>query len=712
MLMKFLPANRAILLLAGLSLFTVPATASGHWAYQPTHRPEVPRVRNTAWVVNPVDAFIAAKYEERGLVPAPEAPRRVLIRRLSLDLLGLPPTPAKVDAFVKDSAPDAYERLVDRLLASPAYGERWGRHWLDLARWAESEGYESNHLRPFAWRYRDHVVRAFNEDKPFAEFVRQQVAGDEMLPYRDENLIATGFLAAARQSSNEEDKWRQRNDLLVDVANATANTFLGITLNCAQCHNHKFDAFSARDYYRFLGFFIKGQPARLVLRDPALTAAYQKARPEGYQQAVQQQQAIFEKARRRLIEERRKNLSAEQLRALAIPTEKRTDEEERLAREADLKFQFTPNRIEKAIEGPERKTYEKLKARIAEMEKGMPDRPQTFGFYSPATSPTPVEIIPMKGFYPLPYVPEELAQARSHLLIGGDVHRRGPAVGVGWPKVLGPTPDEAVEKSPRLALADWLTSPKNPLVSRVWVNRVWQHHFGRGIVATPSNFGVKGTPPTHPELLDWLASEFQRSGGSTKHLHRLIVLSRTYRQASHPHAGNEKLDPENLYLWHWRPRRLEAETIRDSLLAVSGELDRTPGGPSDTDEQTLRRSLYLFQKRDQPPQMQGLFDGPSAVTESCPKRFVSTVPLQALYLVNNDFVLKRAEALARRILAQSGTSREQQVEAAFRFTLGRTPLKSEQAAARRFFATYREPSQALVHFCHALLNLNEFVYLE
>ena len=689
------------------------ANPASHWAYRPVTRPAAPSVKNPAWIRNPLDAFIAARHEAKGLTPAPEASRRVLLRRLSLDLTGLPPTPEEAESFLADRSPDAYEKLVERLLASPAYGERWGRHWLDVARWAESEGYESNHLRPYAWRYRDYVVRSFNEDKPFALFVRQQVAGDEMTPYADDNLIATGFLAAGRLSSNEEDKWRQRNDVLVDVTNATASAFLGVTLHCAQCHRHKFDAFSARDYYRFQGFFVKGQPALLVLRAPALTAAYETAKPPEYEALVKEQQTLYEAGRERAVAEGRKKLTPEMLRVLAIPAEKRSAEEERLAREADLKFQLTPNGIEKRIPPESRKRYGELKRKLASMRKGMPQRPQTFGFYSPVTSPTPVETLPLKGFYPLPYEPKELGRARPYLLVGGDVHRRGPAVDVGWPAVFGSVPPGATDRRPRLALADWLSSPRNPLTARVWVNRLWHYHFGRGLVATPGDFGVKGAPPAHPELLDWLASEFVRSGGSTKHLHRLIVCSATYRQASRPHPGNVQIDPDNVLLWRWLPRRLEAEAVRDSLLAVSGELNRSAGGPSATDEKkSLRRGIYLLQKREQPPAVQHLFDGPSAATESCPKRHVSTVPLQALYLLNNAFTVQRAEALAQRVLARAGAERARQVEAAFLLALGRKPDAAELAAAQRFFAAYGGEKMALAHFCHALMSLNEFIYLE
>jgi hypothetical protein len=685
-----------------------------HWAFRSVTAVAVPRLSGNRWRRNPIDAFLAVRHQSRGVVPAPEAPRRTLIRRLCLDLLGLPPSPEEIDAFVSDPSPDAWERLVDRLLSNPHYGERWGRHWLDLARWAESEGYESNHPRLHAWRFRDYVVRAFNDDKPYDRFLKEQIAGDELEPCSDENLIATGFLAAARLSSNEEDKPRQRNDILVDVVNATAGAVLGLTLNCAQCHNHKFDPFTARDYYRFQGFFVQGQPANLAIRDPELWKAYEAARPPDYETTRKQLDAILEEARARLIADARKKLAPEMLAALETPADKRTPEMERLAREADLKFQFTPNRIEKNVRDEDRKRYDELKKKLEAMEKKMPERPQTFGFYSPATSPNRVDVLPMKGFYPLPYVPEELKQAKPYLLAGGDVHRRGAELDVGWPAVFGPTSPERVAQRPRSALAEWLTDRRNPLTARVWVNRLWQYHFGRGLVATSSDFGTRGTPPTHPELLDWLAGELMANHWSTKHLHRLILHSAAYRMDAQESAANSRIDPDNTLWWRWQPRRLEAEVIRDSLLAVSGELDRSAGGPGvpATEADSTRRSLYLFQKRDVPPPLQALFDGPSAVAESCPRRYVSTVPLQSLYLLNNEFAYNRARAFARRVAAQAGEDRGKQVEMAFRLALGRLPDSVERSAAEAFLGRPGEGEPRLAHFCQALMNLNEFLYLE
>jgi hypothetical protein len=631
-------------------------------------------------------------------------------------LTGLPPTPEETESFVKnwDSANSAasaqYSVLrsaVNRLLDSPHYGERSARHWLDVARYAESEGYESNHLRLHAWRYRDWVVNAFNRDLPFKDFVRQQLAGDEIVPYADEHLIATGFIAAARLSSNEEDRLRQRNDIHIDIVNTTASAFLGLTLQCAQCHNHKFDPITARDYYRFMGFFVKGQPGNLALRAPKLWAEYDAKKPKGFDEALKERDTLYALAQERKYDEIRNQLSSEQRQALALPREERSPAQDKLARETDLLFQFTAAQFERMLSADEKKRHDAAKKAVAEMEKTMLEKPQTFGFYSPATSPHPIAVLPMKGFYALPFEPKELNRAKAFLYEAGDVHRPAFAVETGWPSVFGPS-----NAASRTALADWLTSDKNPLAARVYVNRIWHQHFGRGLVATPNDFGVKGARPTHPELLDYLASELLRTG-STKHIHRLIVMSNTYRQAAAGNDANAKRDPDNHYLWRWSPRRLEAEAIRDAWLAASGELDRAVGGPSVTDDKSRRRSLYLFQKREAPPQMQALFDGPIGMTESCGRRQTTTVALQPLYLLNSGFSVERARALASRVATTAGDDRDRQIAAVYRLTLGRTPNASEIALGRRFFERLAsQPDTALQHYCQAIMNLNEFVYID
>jgi hypothetical protein len=703
--------NLSMLLCAAFWPLTGDASAqvkkTSHWAFEPVK--DVAPPSSPLWGRNPVDAFIQAKQRTADISPNPEAERRILIRRLSLDLTGLPPSAEDVEEFEKDRRANAYELLVERLLTAPRHGERWARHWLDVARWAESEGYESNHPRNFAWRYRDWVVNAFNADKPFADFIREQIAGDEIEPYADDNLIATGFLASCRLSSNEEDRYRQRNEIGVDIANATASAFLGLTLQCAQCHNHRLDPISARDYYRFYAFFTQGLPANIALKDPALWAAYNAKKPAGYDAARRERDEIFERGKRIKLDGVRAGLSSAAKNAYEKSPAARDADEERTAREADLLFQFTLAMFETAIPAAERKRYELVKKQVADMEKDMLEPPQTFGFFSFAKNPHRLEVLPMKAFYPLMYDDHERARFKARVLRSGDVHQPLGEVDIGWPAVLGPTPPDA--QQPRTELAKWLASPDNPLVARVFVNRLWQWHFGRGLVETASDFGLKGAPPTHPELLDWLAGELQRTG-SIRHIHRLIVTSSVYRQSAAANAKNEAIDPDNKTRWRWEPRRLEAEAVRDVLLAASGELDRKIGGPSVVGKDDApRRALYLFQKRDVPQQQAALFDGPVAASESCAVRRVTTVPLQALYLLNSDFSLKRTEALARRVRQQT-SDREEQISAAFRIVLQRSPDDEERSLARQAFERLGDSPTALTRFCQALLNLNEFLYLE
>ncbi len=706
-----------------------PAPAkTDHWAFQSIRRPGVPQLQSPAdraWVRNPIDAFVRARQLERGLRPAPEAPRRTLVRRLSLDLLGVPPSLGELQAL-----DEPYEELIERLLDSPHYGERWGRHWLDVARWAESEGYESNHPRPFAWRYRDYVVRSFNQDRPFDEFVRQQLAGDELVPYRDENLIATGFLSAARISSNEEDKWLQRNDVNVDLVNATASAFLGLTMNCAQCHNHKFDPISSRDYYRLQGYFVQGQPVDAELREPHNREPFDAQVSPEYEPAVQLREAIFAEARRRLNEETKRRLPPEELAVYEKPANERTVDEELLARKVDLKFQRTPKGVMQHIPAADRKLYDELGKKIEALRKNMPQPPQTFAYYSPVTSPHRIETLPPVGFYPLELNPLELERTRPYVKIRGDVHNIGPVVTAGWPAIFDTVfkPEKAASAaSSRTALANWLTDPRHPLTARVWVNRIWHYHFGQGIVASVADFGIEGDRPTHPELLDWLAAELISSGWSTKHIQRLILTSATYRQSSAFDEICAAIDGENRYLWHWRPRRLENEALRDAMLAVTGELDTTLGGasvPAEQNETSTRRSLYLFQKRGLPPEMQRLFDGPSEASESCARRNTSTTALQSLYLLNGRFVVARAKKLAARLQAavagDSQVARRRRIERGFLLTLGRLPGADERRSAQRFLAANQptppgEDADGLTSlelFCQVLLNLNEFAYIE
>lgn len=632
-----------------------------HWAFQPVVRPVIPAVTDQRWVRTPVDAFIAARHDDTGLTPSPPASRRVLIRRLFLDLIGLPPTPNDVDAFINNDSPKAYEALVEHLLESPHYGERWGRYWLDLARWAESHGYQHDLPRPFAWRYRDYVINSFNADKPYHRFLKEQIAGDELRPYRDENLIATGFLAAARISGNQMDKAMQRNDVLVDVVNTTASAVLGLTLSCAQCHNHKFDPLSQRDYYRMQAFFINGQLGNLSLQES----------------------------------------DASDFTDLSRSMPKAT-------------FDFYLREAKKLEKRGLFKTT---------------DRPHTWGFYSPATGHSKVERMPVVNRAPLPYQPDLLKQAKARLLIRGSVASPGPEVTSGWPEALtsrflSPSQTTSPGKTrlrSRSDFADWMADPNNPLVSRVWVNRIWQYHFGRGLVETPSDFGTQGARPSHPALLDWLATELMEHDWSTKHIHRQIVNSATYRQSRPGNHANAAIDPDNVLLWCWPRRRLEAEVIRDSLLVATGELDRSIGGPSvppAREEDALRRTIYLYQRRSEMPAIMAMFDAPDVIV-SCARREVSTVALQPLFMLNSRFMTRRANALAEKVQQIAGDDLSEQVKVAFLRTLGRLPDDFELNQSLQLLNAPMSGSdnatdnhrRALARFVHALMNLNEFVYI-
>lgn len=654
------------------SLLPPAAIESDHWAFQRIERPVVPMPPEGGTpafpVRTPVDAFLAQQYEQLGLRPVGNASKRTLVRRLALDLTGLPLDPVEVDAVVNDPAPDAIDRLIRRLLASPAYGERWGRHWLDVARFAESNGYQHNRERPHAWRYRDYVVESFNNDKPFDQFLLEQIAGDELEPYTDENLIATGFLAAARYSGNEKDKSLQRNDILVDITNATGSALLGLTFGCAQCHNHKFDPLSARDYYRFQAFFTQGQPVNVVMTGEGTQAA----------DIVARRSALFDRTYARLYAAERRRRPKGDIFVL-------------------------PKTVVNAMPKTD-------KAQYTALGNSLNSLPQTWSFYSPVTAAREMPVGRLEIRWPLPFGRQTMLALRPRLLVKGDPHSPGPVVSPGWPAVFGPVPgDSAISDTPRSVLARWLTSRDNPLTARVLVNRIWQWHFGHGLVEDAGNFGVQTPEPPARALLDWLAVELIESGWSVKHLHRLIVNSNVYRRGSRFDASNERIDPDNRLFWRWMPRRLEAEAIRDSLLVVSHELSPQAGGRSLTENSPAalhRRSLYLLQKRKEMPRMQDVFDGPSSLI-GCNRRQVSTVPLQPLFLLNSPFAQERARRLSIRISSQAD-SVEEQISLAFRIVLGRPPDAHELHETAAYLAS---DSGDLKSLCVALLNTNEFVYL-
>lgn len=702
-------------------------TDRAYWAYQPVRRPAVPAVRNIAWVRNPIDAFILARLEAAGLEPAPEADRVTLIRRLYFDLLGLPPTPEEVDAFVQDPAPDAYERLVDELLARPQFGEKWGRHWLDLVRFAETNGYERDGPKPNAWRFRDYVIRSFNADKPYDRFLREHLAGDELAlrwdqEGRDEGeiaeaIIATGYYRLGLWDDEPVDLEMAKFDGLDDIVATTCQVFLGMTMNCARCHDHKIDPLPQTDYYRFLAFF-RDVPHFSLTRDVTSkfnqTDITPKARRLVYEAELNQ--------RTRRIEELTRQLT--QIEDEAI---RRMPAEDQRAAEGIDRPQVL-KKVPQFLDEPQRREYERLLAERERFRKlPMPHREMALSVNNCLVPPPP-----------------------THVLIRGNPHAQGQAVEPGYPAVLGfpdpvlPTiPQGAKTAGRRSVLADWIASPDNPLTGRVLVNRLWQHHFGRGIVASSNDFGKYGTPPSHPELLDWLADEFVRPADAAeawrmKRLHRLMVTSSTYRMASRGRPEALERDPANDLFSRFAMRRLTAEEIRDAMLAVSGQLNLRQFGPSiyppiprevlagqsrpgegwgrSSPAEASRRSVYVYVKRSLLLPILNQHDL-ADTDNSCPVRYTTTVPTQSLGMLNGAFTNEQAGHLAERLRREVPNDLAGQVRRAIRLTTGREPSDREVADDLTLIADLQQrhglsAADALKWFCLMQLNANEFVYLD
>ncbi len=644
-----------VLLLAGAHSSPGKDEAPRHWSLHPVRRPAVPRL-DSPWVRNPVDAFILDRLHREGLGPASEADRATLLRRVTFDLTGLPPTPEEVEAFIHDTRPDAYGRVVERLLANPQHGERWGRHWLDVVRYAETEGFEYDRHRPGAWRFRDYVIGSFNADKPYDRFVIEQLAGDELSPGDQNLLIAAGFhrLGPVRRNAGNPELVFSRHEVLTERTDAIGVVFLGMTVGCARCHDHKFDDFSLVDYYRLQAFLAATQE-----RDVVLAPAAEQARWNAASKRIRGEQRAL-----------RKKL-------------------------ADLKGEGLA-RAEK---------------KLRELEDRLPP-------------PLPAISTVEHG---------ERQRLPIHVLKRGNTEAKGRRVAPRLPGLLsGGAPLElpADASSPRTALARHIASADNPLTARVMVNRVWQYHFGQGIVETANDLGVNGSPPSHPELLDWLADEFVRSGWRLKALHRLIVTSSTYRQSARhpePRQGLAR-DARNRLLWRFPRRRLAAEEVRDAMLAVAGRLNTRMGGRSvippvqpdlvrllyapaqwavtpDTHEHE-RRSVYLLVKRNLRLPLLEALDQPDAQT-SCARRESSTHALQALELLNGRLANDLAGAFARRLRREAGTDPAGQVERAFLLASGRPPAARERDLAVRFLR-----KQPATEFALAMLNLNAFLYVD
>ncbi len=702
----------------GIASKPITAEDRAHWAFQPPRRQDLPPVKDGGWVRNPIDAFVLARLEAEGLSHAPEADRATLLRRLSFDLTGLPPTPGEVEAFLADPSPGAYESQVDRLLSRPGFGERQAQHWLDLARYADTDGFEFDEVRPDAWRYRDWVVRAMNADLPYDRFVALQLAGDELDPDDTTSAIATGFNRCQPDMVDLNDQGLRRQNGLDDITETAGLAFLGLTIGCARCHDHKFDPISQADFYRLQAFFT---PARF--RDdypiaPAnARAAFDKELADWRDEVARVQGIILRiesPARARIAPGPPPGLDDQSVAALMKDEAERTPEEVGKAFEAQAKDGRVDAKALGSDLGPDA-SRARAEA-LAELARILGRRP------APREK---ARVIDEAGPEP---PPTYLRRRGDYLAQGPEVHPAFPSVLADAAPAIRPT---ARSSGRRTALAAWLTRPDHPLTARVAVNRLWQGHFGRGIVATPSDFGTMGESPSHPELLDHLALELVDRGWSLKAIHRLIVTSATYRQSTRPSAGSARVDPDNDLLWRQNRRRLDGEAIRDALLAVSGRLNPAMGGPgvfpelpaeltklsgkgaawpvSPREEDRVRRSLYVFVRRNLRYPFFEAFDRPDA-NASCPRRAVTTIAPQALSLLNGRISADAARALAGRVAREAGPEAAARVDRAYRLALGRGPDPSERQMAGSFLADGGE--SGLADLCLALLNLNEFVYVD
>jgi mono/diheme cytochrome c family protein len=763
------------------------------WPFERPTKPRPPAVRHSDWVLNPVDAFVLGRLEKAGLEPAPPAPKRALARRLYLDLVGMPPTPEEMSAFLGDDSPTAYEVLVDRLLADPRHGERWGRHWLDLVRYGETNGLEGDGPIGNAWRYRDWVIEAFNDDLPYDRFVVAQLAGaDEHSKGRNnykpdpQGHIPTGFLRVAPWDRSNLVADEVRQNYLNEITDATGSVFLGLTIGCAQCHDHKYDPIPARDFYRFQAFFSAVQVAtelEVPYKDKNFAArAEQKVKEYGTRLSDgPEKRALDELSRallRKLIAQRKARARGRPLATTDLRLEmrrgdrsvfpagervKHADLFERATRTEDVEDEQTLEACERSLLLKLQEAYarpgsdplarfdavsprELKEVLLAPYSAGSPFTERELAEYQEASSKLDVYRRRLERWQPValtvenvPGPPNGPGVGPSYVLTRGDYRQRGEEVKPGFPTALTGRAEPAVLETDRYrqfptrgwrtTLAKWIASGDNPLTARVMVNRLWHHHFGRGIVATPSNFGKLGDRPTHPELLDWLAHAFVEGGWSIKAVHRLMVLSNTYRQASeNPSFSDNPTDPENHLLWKVPRRRQEAEVIRDSVLAVSGRLNREMRGPSvfpplpddladfarygrtggvmwepnESEADDRRRSVYTFQRRSLPVPMMAAFDA-TAFSESCPRRSTTTTPLQALAMMNGSLIQAEAEALARRVAAEVRTDRRAQIMHAFELALNRPPDPDELAT----FLAFRGPLDGV---CRVLFASDEFIY--
>ena len=754
--------------LAALENDELPPGARDYWAFRHPQQAPVPASREFD---HPVDRFLEATRKDAGLTAAPRADRLTLLRRAYLDLIGLPPTPEQIDEFLADTERGAWERQIDKLLDSPHYGERWGRHWLDVARYADTDGFEQDYVRLNMWRYRDYVIDAFNDDKPYNQFLREQIAGDELDYVTDETRIATGFLRSGpRVNFREKDNPERRHDYLDDMLATVGRGVLGMTVHCARCHDHKFDPILQKDYYSMQASIFGYVEIDYPLLDQDEADAYFAAmrdvdeRQQPLRDEVDAIETPYrEELRAKMIRER----FPENVQAAAFkPEAERTPGEQLLATQV-LTINPPRAQVAEALSPEDRARVDELNARIEALEDERPPTPAmahivTDGDYRFAPDGPGDQVIGCPECRTPPevdgtYLYEEGGPAYqappNYFLIRGDPFSPGSPMSPGFltAATYGDPPTEIARpdgrtSGRRLALAEWIASRDNPLTARVIANRIWHHHFGRGIVRTLDNLGRMGDTPTHPELLDWLAVEFMDRGWSIKEMHRLLMTSEAYRMASSfPNEANADADPENNLLWRYRPQRIEAEILRDSIMTVSGGIDLTVGGPAvfphipsdilfqsdgkgfwcgsppagqritapstgfwceEPDRpEVWRRSVYVFRRRSLGFPFFDTFDLPDQ-NQTAAARNVSTVSTQALTLMNNPFVLNQAELFAERLERAAPGDLDAQIDLAYLIALTREPTDAEREVARGL-AT----EQSLVDFTHVMMNLNEFLYL-
>jgi mono/diheme cytochrome c family protein len=682
---------------------------SKHWAFEPMKRVVPPTVDDPLWNANPVDAFIYHKLDAAGLRPNPPADRRTLIRRAYYDLTGLPPTAQEVEQFAADTSPDAFAKLVDRLLESKHYGEKWGRHWLDLVRYAETNSYERDGAKPNAWKYRDYVIKSFNDDKPYAQFVREQLAGDEVDHVTTETLTATGYYRLGIWDDEPADPLQAKFDELDDIISTTGQVFLGLTVDCARCHDHKIDPIPQADYYSMLAFLADVTPY-------GHRGDQHSNNQLDVSSAELNQRYADNDARRREIENAMREIEQEGIVKMSAPDQRAT-EGDKQARDRVLNEKLQQNL------SPERwEAYGQLKQRLEDVAsefRALPPRERVLALANCEPNPQP-----------------------TFVLFRGNPHSPTDEVGLAFPTLFGDAAPSVTPKDRsagrRRVLADWIVNPDNRMSWRVIANRVWQFHFGRGIVESTNNFGQLGTPPTHPELLDYLAAEVVANEGRLKSIHRLMMNSQTYQMASTNRDDASSVDPGNDLFWKFDIRRLSAEEVRDSILAVNGSLNREVYGPSiyprlsaevlagqsvpgsgwgkSSAQQENRRSVYIHVKRSLLTPLLSAFDLPEP-DRSCEARFTTLQPGQALALLNGDFIQEQAARLADSVGAGGLVDDDEIVRRVIQAVLGRGSTDEEVAQATGLITELQADHgltrrKAIDLFCLTVMNWNEFVFLD